>query len=43
MGRFLLGSTFVILFGQDIIDFNDNWGLARPVCLGELMGNGPAR
>lgn len=42
MGRFLLGSTVVMLFRQDIIAFNENWAPERPVRLGEIMGNRPA-
>lgn len=42
MGRFLLGSTIVMLFRQDTIVFNREWAPERPVRLGELMGNRPA-
>lgn len=41
MGRFLLGSTIVMLFGQDSIVFNDQWGPERQVRLGEPMGHRP--
>ena len=41
MGRFLLGSTIVMLFKQDTIAFNGDWKPERPVRLGELMGNRP--
>jgi phosphatidylserine decarboxylase len=41
MGRFLLGSTVVMLFRQDTITFNQAWAPARPVRLGEAMGNRP--
>lgn len=41
MGRFLLGSTIVMLFGRDVIAFNPDWAPERPVRLGELMGNSP--
>jgi phosphatidylserine decarboxylase len=41
MGRFLLGSTIVMLFGQDSIVFNDQWALERQVRLGEPMGHCP--
>jgi phosphatidylserine decarboxylase len=41
MGRFLLGSTIVMLFRQDTIAFNDDWAPERPVRLGELMGHQP--
>ena len=39
MGRFLLGSTIVMLFRRGTITFNDDWAPERPVRLGELMGN----
>lgn len=39
MGRFLLGSTIVMLFRQGAIAFNKDWAPERPVRLGELMGN----
>jgi phosphatidylserine decarboxylase len=42
MGRFLLGSTVVMLFRENTIVFNVNWAPERPVRLGELMGNRPA-
>jgi phosphatidylserine decarboxylase len=42
MGRFLLGSTIVMLFRQDTIVFNEEWAPERPVRLGEPMGNRPA-
>ncbi|MCD2325304.1 archaetidylserine decarboxylase [Sphingomonas sp. IC-56] len=38
MGRFLLGSTIVMLFQRDAIAFNPNWAPERPVRLGEMMG-----
>jgi phosphatidylserine decarboxylase len=38
MGRFLLGSTIVMLFRQDTISFNEDWAPERPVRLGEPMG-----
>jgi phosphatidylserine decarboxylase len=41
MGRFLLGSTIVMLFRQDVIAFNEHWAPERPVRLGEVMGNRP--
>lgn len=41
MGRFLLGSTIVMLFRQDSIVFNESWQPERPVRLGEEMGNRP--
>ena len=42
MGRFLLGSTIVMLFKKDTIRFNPVWAPERPVRLGEFMGNRPA-
>jgi phosphatidylserine decarboxylase len=42
MGRFLLGSTIVMLFRPDTIVFNEDWAPERAVRLGELMGNRPA-
>lgn len=39
MGRFLLGSTVVLLFQQDALQFNTDWQPARAVRLGEVMGN----
>jgi phosphatidylserine decarboxylase len=41
MGRFLLGSTVILLFRQDNIVFNPEWAPERPVRLGEMMGNRP--
>jgi phosphatidylserine decarboxylase len=37
MGRFLLGSTVVMLFPAPPLDFNPAWAPARPVRLGEAM------
>jgi phosphatidylserine decarboxylase len=42
MGRFLLGSTVVMLFKKDSIRFNGEWSPERSVRLGEVMGNRPA-
>lgn len=42
MGRFLLGSTIVMLFRQGAIAFNEDWAPGRPVRLGERMGDQPA-
>ncbi len=39
MGRFLLGSTVVLLFPPGTIDFNAHWQANKPVVLGEEMGN----
>jgi phosphatidylserine decarboxylase len=39
MGRFLLGSTIVMLFRTGAIVFNDDWAPERRVRLGEMMGN----
>jgi len=38
MGRFLLGSTIVMLFARDTITFNSDWAPERSVRLGEAMG-----
>ena len=43
MGRFLLGSTVVMLFRPGTIAFDPSWLPARPVRLGERMGDRPAR
>ncbi|WP_121118437.1 archaetidylserine decarboxylase [Croceibacterium ferulae] len=42
MGRFLLGSTVVMLWQQGTIAFNDEWAPERAVRLGERMGDRPA-
>ena len=42
MGRFLLGSTIVMLFRQNAIAFNPDWAPERAVRLGERMGDRPA-
>jgi phosphatidylserine decarboxylase len=39
MGRFLLGSTIVLLFKANTIRFNPDWAPERLVRLGEMMGN----
>lgn len=39
MGRFLLGSTVVMLFGRDRLAFDGAWAAGKPVCLGEKMGD----
>ncbi len=41
MGRFLLGSTIVLLFEKGKITFNDDWMPERTVRLGEPMGRAP--
>lgn len=38
MGRFLLGSTVVMLFPQNVMTFTPDWAPTRPVRLGEAMG-----
>ena len=43
MGRFLLGSTVIMLFEKDVIDFSADWRPEGPVRLGEAMGNRPVR
>lgn len=42
MGRFLLGSTIVMLFEPGAIEFNRDWQPEGPVRLGERMGDAPA-
>nr|WP_207393362.1 archaetidylserine decarboxylase [Duganella aceris] len=37
LGRFLLGSTVVMLFPKDVLSFNPGWQPAGPVRLGEAM------
>ena len=37
MGRFLLGSTVVLLYPKDTIRFDSSWAPAKPVRLGEAM------
>ena len=37
MGRFMLGSTVVMLFPQGPLQFNSDWAAARPIQLGEAM------
>jgi phosphatidylserine decarboxylase len=39
MGRFLLGSTIVMLFKANTISFNQDWAPERSVRLGEKMGD----
>jgi phosphatidylserine decarboxylase len=41
MGRFLLGSTVVMLFGRDRLGFDGSWAAGKPVRLGEKMGQNP--
>lgn len=41
MGRFLLGSTVVLLFPKDTLHFAPDWASSRPVRLGEVMGQRP--
>ncbi len=40
MGRFLLGSTVVMLFPKNALRFNPQWAAAQAVKMGEVMGNG---
>jgi phosphatidylserine decarboxylase len=37
MGRFLLGSTVILLFPQNVLTFTPDWAPTRPVRLGEAM------
>ena len=38
MGRFLLGSTVVMLFPKGVMRFNAAWTPTRPIVMGEAMG-----
>lgn len=38
MGRFLLGSTVVMLFPKDSLAFNPEWTPGRAIRMGEMMG-----
>lgn len=42
MGRFLLGSTVVMLFPKDTLAFNPDWAPAGAIRMGETMGRRPA-
>jgi phosphatidylserine decarboxylase len=39
MGRFLLGSTVVMLFPKNVLQFSSQWEPAQAVRMGEAMGN----
>ena len=39
MGRFMLGSTVVMLFAKGVLDFNPAWSAAQAIRLGEAMGS----
>lgn len=41
LGRFLLGSTVVMLFPADKLSFNPQWSAGKAIRLGELMANKP--
>jgi phosphatidylserine decarboxylase len=41
MGRFLLGSTVVMLWPKSDLRFNPAWAPAAPVRLGQVMANYP--
>ena len=41
MGRFLLGSTVVMLFPKDSLAFNPDWAPAGAIRMGETMGQRP--
>jgi len=42
MGRFLLGSTVVMLYPKGVIEFNPEWLAERAIRMGEAMGHKPA-
>jgi len=39
MGRFLLGSTVVMLFPRQVLRFNPEWTPTRPIRMGEAMAS----
>lgn len=39
MGRFLLGSTVVMCFEKDALEFNADWRPTKPIKLGEMMSS----
>jgi phosphatidylserine decarboxylase len=39
MGRFLLGSTVVMLFPKNVLRFTTDWAPERPIRMGEAMGH----
>jgi phosphatidylserine decarboxylase len=41
MGKFLLGSTVVMLFPKDSLSFNEEWHAEKSIRLGEAMGLKP--
>jgi phosphatidylserine decarboxylase len=41
MGRFLLGSTVVMTFERNRIQFNSDWSPTKSIQMGEVMGNLP--
>jgi phosphatidylserine decarboxylase len=41
MGRFLLGSTVVMLFAKGRLSFNPAWQPAAAIRMGEVMGSQP--
>lgn len=41
MGRFLLGSTVVMLFPKNALAFNPEWAPTRAISMGEAMGQRP--
>jgi len=42
MGRFLLGSTVVMLFPKEPLQFNADWQPGRAIRMGEAMAKRPA-
>ena len=41
MGRFLLGSTVVMMFPKGAVQFENDWAPSRPIGMGEAMGTRP--
>lgn len=38
MGRFKLGSTAIVVFGKDVMEWADNYDALSPTVMGELLG-----
>jgi phosphatidylserine decarboxylase len=41
MGRFLLGSTVILLFPQQSVEFSQDWHAGKSVRMGEAMAARP--
>lgn len=38
MGRFNMGSTIIVLFGRDAVDWDERLGVGAKVCMGQALG-----